>query len=72
MPYCRINHEFCHRQWKIIFGAGIIEIPKIHTNTQLAILFPHMDNVRNPCWVLHFANESCLYEFVDFLFDFWY
>ena len=66
----RINHEFYHRQGKIIFGAGIIEIPKIHRNMQLAILFSYGDNVRNLCWVLDFMNESRLYEFVDLLFDF--
>ena len=67
MSCCGINHELCHRQWKIIFAAGIMEIPKIHTNTKLAILFPYGDNVGCPRWLLNLTNESRLYEFVQVL-----
>jgi len=72
MSCCGINHEFYHRQWKIIFGAGIIEIPEIHANTKLAIHFPYWDNVGYPCWEFDLMNESRLYEFVHLLFNFRY
>jgi len=52
--------------------GGIIEIPKIHTNVELAILFHYRNNVDYPCWVFHLANESSFYEFVYLLFDLGY
>jgi len=67
-----INHEFYHRQWKIIFGASIIEILEIHANTKLTILFPYRNNVGYPCWVFHLTDESGLYEFVYLICDFRY
>ena len=67
-----MNHQFRHRKWKVIFGAGNIEIPKIDADMKLAILFPHRDNIGYLCWIFDLANKSRLYKLVHFLFNFRY
>ena len=40
-----VNHEFYDRQREIIFWTSIVEIPEIHTNTNLPIFLPDRHDV---------------------------
>jgi len=67
-----VNHEFYDQQWEIIFEICIIEILKVYLNPKLSIFLPYKSNVQDPYWVLDLTTESNLFEFADFLFNFWY
>jgi len=39
MPCSWVDHDFCDRQWEIIFWTSVVEIPKVYTNTNCPFFF---------------------------------
>ena len=62
---CSTVHEF-------IFRTRVVEIPEVHINVKLLVCLPDRHDVCDPYWILDLANESCLYQFGDLFFNFWY
>lgn len=54
---------------KCILGAHLVEIPKIHTDAELAIFLFHRDYIGKPLRILHFPDEFCLLQLCDLSYN---
>ena len=57
------------RQWKIVLGAGLVQISVINASMYFPIFLRHGNNVGNPIWVGYRGKETDFQLFFYFLFD---
>ena len=55
------------REWTIVFGASLIEVHKVYAHPSFSIgLFNH-DEVCQLVGIVHFSDEICLKQLLNFL-----
>ncbi|XXG73204.1 hypothetical protein AAC387_Pa07g2163 [Persea americana] len=69
-PACVINHYLWYGEREFIFGASIIQVSIVNTDSDLPIFLCHGDDVGQPFGMLFLADEANVFEFLNFLFNF--
>ena len=65
-----VNHYLWYGEQEFIFGACIIQVSIVNTDSDLPIFLCHRDDVGQPFRMLFLADEANVFEFLNFLFNF--
>ena len=65
-----VNHYLRYGEREFIFGACIIQVSIVNTDSDLPIFLCHRDDVGQPFRMLFLADEANVFEFLNFLFNF--